>query len=96
MGKVVRKRDLFGRWGGEEFVGIFQIQHNNDTYAIATKIINIIRQIDILHAGEHLHITVSMGITTIHENDTPESVVERADQLMYIVKRSGKNSFIIE
>ncbi|MGN1392355.1 MAG: GGDEF domain-containing protein, partial [Sharpea porci] len=67
-----------------------------DTYAIATKIINIIRQIDILHAGEHLHITVSMGITTIHENDTPESVVERADQLMYIVKRSGKNSFIIE
>jgi diguanylate cyclase (GGDEF)-like protein len=40
---------------------------------------------------EDLKFTVSIGATIINESDTPESIITRADQLMYISKKNGKN-----
>ena len=36
-------------------------------------------------------ITISIGITQIHESDTEDSLYRRVDKLLYVSKRTGKN-----
>ena len=89
--KSVRKYDQFGRWGGEEFVGIFAIRNDYEAVLIGEKIRALIANIDISAAGKKLAITASVGITVGKQEDTVESVLKRADELMYQSKHNGKN-----
>lgn len=38
-----------------------------------------------------LGVTVSIGATTLRSDDTPKSVIKRADELLYCSKREGRN-----
>jgi len=42
-------------------------------------------------SGESLSVTISVGGTLLLPGDTPESIVHRADELMYQSKQSGRN-----
>jgi PleD family two-component response regulator len=42
-------------------------------------------------SGESLSVTISAGGTLLLPGDTPESIVHRADELMYQSKQSGRN-----
>jgi diguanylate cyclase (GGDEF)-like protein len=42
-------------------------------------------------AGGTLTVTVSAGATMIQTGDTTESIVQRADALMYQSKKAGRN-----
>ena len=88
--KNTRKSDMFGRWGGEEFLGIYSIKAMYDAPITAEKVRMLVANTQI-DAGEPLSVTVSVGITTVREDDTIESMVERADHLMYKSKTMGKN-----
>ncbi|MGN1389583.1 MAG: diguanylate cyclase domain-containing protein [Bulleidia sp.] len=88
---VTRRNDIFGRWGGEEFMGIYEIQDPGFIPAIGQKCLEAVRNMDVVFEGQHLHVTASIGITCIRETDTPETVTERADTLMYHSKTSGKD-----
>ena len=90
---INRKNDVFGRWGGEEFLGIYPIQDPSNIRTIAEKCLNAIRSMDVEFEGLHLSVTASIGITCIRENDTPESVTQRADALMYKSKQNGKDRY---
>ena len=89
---TVRKSDLFGRWGGEEFVGIFEVRNGEEALLVAEKVRILIKssQID---PGEcrPFYVTASVGVTLAKFNDTVESIVNRADALMYESKQKGKN-----
>ena len=87
----VRKTDLFGRWGGEEFIGIYEIQEDNDALIIAEKIRVLIANSQIAYNKESLSVTASIGVTAAKTDDTMDSIVKRADSLMYKSKQSGKN-----
>jgi diguanylate cyclase (GGDEF)-like protein/PAS domain S-box-containing protein len=90
--KTLRKTDLFGRWGGEEFVGIYSIKQSYDAPIIAEKIRVLVENTQITaNDGRPLNATVSVGITIARSDDTKESIVDRADQLMYESKHRGKN-----
>jgi len=87
----VRKSDLFGRWGGEEFIGIFKIKSDFEAVILAEKVRMLIENSKVAHEGGELSVTASIGVTVAKASDTPESVVKRADELMYKSKQSGKN-----
>ena len=91
----VRKSDVFCRWGGEEFVGIFQIDTIDGLVNLGNKILKSIREARLEHNGEMLGITASIGITSAQISDTAESAISRADELMYESKTSGKNKYTI-
>jgi len=86
-----RSIDLIGRWGGEEFLGIYLISNLSDAPTIAEKFRRFIKSTVVDHAGKLLNVTVSVGITIAQPGDTIESIVERADALMYQSKNSGKD-----
>lgn len=96
MKQSSRKTDTIGRWGGEEFLGIFLIKDKKDTMVIANRLQKTVNQAFILYDSEKLHITMSIGITAVQEEDTMPSIISRADHYMYRAKNMGRNTIITD
>lgn len=86
-----RDSDSIGRWGGEEFLGIFTIGNEGEAYTLGEKIRLIVMRSEILDGEERLNVTASIGMAVGNPEDCMESVIKRADQMMYLSKRRGKN-----
>lgn len=89
--KSIRSTDIVGRWGGEEFVGIYTITKDYVAPIIGEKFRQLVGNTEVVHNEGALSISVSVGITVVRQGDTSQSIVDRADQLMYESKNNGKN-----
>lgn len=87
----VRRNDLVGRWGGEEFVGIYSISVPSEVQIIAERFRALVENTEASRNGMTIHATVSVGVTIACCEDTIQTLIERADRLMYESKNSGKN-----
>ncbi len=92
----IRRNDLVGRWGGEEFLGVYSISRPDELQTIAERFRFLVENTEVVSQEETIHTTVSVGITAIGPEDTIQSLVERADHLMYESKRAGKNRVTIQ
>ena len=92
----LRATDTIGRWGGEEFVAILYDVYDENTLHTAAEKIRTLIQTSRLDIGNHnLTVTASIGATRLYSNDTPESLIRRADGLMYQSKQAGGNRVTI-
>lgn len=87
----VRKSDFIGRWGGEEFLGVFAIDNLEVAEKKAEEIRVLIKNTEVPLSDRILHVTASIGITLTKPEDTVETLIDRADQLMYESKKNGKD-----
>jgi two-component system cell cycle response regulator len=92
--KAVRGIDLACRMGGEEFV----IAMPDTDAALALLVGERLRQkiaverFRIPEGDESIEVTVSIGISSLNSaEDTPESLLKRADEALYEAKRAGRN-----
>jgi len=84
----VRKIDMLGRWGGEEFLIIDSESHDEKVIVFAEKIRNVIEK----HAFDKVgKITCSFGVAHYRESDTDSSILIRADEALYAAKEAGRN-----
>ncbi|MEO5351018.1 MAG: sensor domain-containing diguanylate cyclase [Magnetococcus sp. YQC-3] len=88
---VGRPFDTYGRWGGEEFIGIIKNVDTASLLRIGERCRIQIANAFLQEAGEILRVTISMGATMVTHDDTVESLLERADQLLYRSKSDGRN-----
>jgi diguanylate cyclase (GGDEF)-like protein/PAS domain S-box-containing protein len=90
---ALRATDTLGRWGGEEFIAILHdVRDENAVRLVAEKIRALVEQSHLDMDDEHsLSITVSIGGTLILPEDSFDSFIGRADQLMYRSKQAGRN-----
>jgi diguanylate cyclase (GGDEF)-like protein len=89
---AVREEDLVVRLGGDEFVVVSDGLGCRTLAEMAERIrVSIARPIDI--RGVPVSITVSIGVASARAGDTADSVIDRADALMYQVKTAGKDGF---
>jgi diguanylate cyclase (GGDEF)-like protein/PAS domain S-box-containing protein len=86
-----RPFDLFGRWGGEEFVGIIRNMNKKDLEVLGNRLRILVGKSHIIHDNENINVTLSVGATLVKDDDTIESLIKRADSLMYKSKQAGKN-----
>ena len=91
----LRKTDVIGRYGGEEFgVVMFNVDAAN-----ASRIMNSIREDfeSLPHetAGDEFHCTFSCGIASFPAFDGPGPISEAADRALYEAKESGRNRVIV-
>lgn len=97
---VIRSSDTACRVGGDEFIVIQgDISKKLDISTLCARIIQIINQ-PVNIEKQQISIGVSIGVS-VYSGDTDaqvdlKSMKSRADQLMYQVKRSGKNNFKID
>ncbi len=86
-----RSFDTLGRWGGEEFVAIVVGVDEKDLLATAERYRQVIMHSALDTGTETIGMTVSIGATLAVSGDTPQSLVKRADELMYQSKLAGRN-----
>jgi len=86
-----RPFDTFGRWGGEEFIAILRNIEAGDLEKLAERYRRAVEAAYIVHDDEQLHVTISVGATIVGAEDTPESLVTRADRMLYVSKDGGRN-----
>ncbi len=89
----IRENDVFARWGGEEFAIIMPFTAREDAGVTAAR---IKREFAGMKVGGVEGFTCSFGIAQYRKGDSPVSVQERADMLMYAAKRKGKDRIEIE
>jgi diguanylate cyclase (GGDEF)-like protein/PAS domain S-box-containing protein len=87
----VRPGDMISRWAGEEFVGGFASVGSKGLQVVAEKLTLLVRGSEIPLSDRSLSVTISIGATVANLTDSVESLVERADMLMYRSKSEGRD-----
>lgn len=87
----LRPTDVFGRYGGEEFVVLLTGATVAQAMQVATRLCRRVHRLEIpVDEGEQ-RLTISIGIAMRVDGDTVASLVDRADQAMYKAKLGGRN-----
>jgi diguanylate cyclase (GGDEF)-like protein len=88
----LRRDDLAGRMGGEEFGLILPEVDTAGAMIAAEKVRRIVEAHRFEFDGTRIPVTVSMGVTArLVEEIDPLEVIKRADELLYAAKRGGRN-----
>jgi len=93
---LIRKDDVIGRWGGEEFVGIFPGVNEEQLIEILNRIRMLIEKSGLRHGDKTLQVTISIGGTIYQPKDSAETIIKRADTLLYKSKDNGRNQVTVK
>ncbi|RMS18283.1 PAS:GGDEF protein, partial [Pseudomonas coronafaciens pv. garcae] len=92
---ALRRGDLFGRIGGEEFAAVFPGCAPDMAMQIAERLQREIQRQNFQSGGVTFSITASQGLTNLGpEDQSLEALYGRADAAMYQAKRQGKNQIV--
>lgn len=89
-GQTIRQSDVLYRFGGEEFMILLGQTDTHGARLLADRIRENIAALDMIN-GAKAQVTVSLGVTTLSEHDSSESLFERADKALYQAKNAGRN-----
>ena len=88
---VVRDEDVVGRWGGEEFLVLVSGVTLENATSLAERIRKYVSATEFPDVGT---VTISLGVTTARDEDTPESLFARVDHALYEAKDAGRNCVV--
>lgn len=89
----IRKSDVFGRWGGEEFLLICP---ETDVAGAAELAEKIRAQLAALPFAEGFTQTVSSGVAQLLQGQSLEDLLSLADRLLYLAKTKGRDRVIAD
>ena len=90
---MIRKQDLVGRWGGEEF--LFIVPGPCDAKALAERLRSKIANARYGHGKASFGITISIGVASAKQSDQLDQILKKADQALYKAKLT-KNTVSLE
>lgn len=89
--KNISDGDMLMRWGGDEFIGIFNGLSQEKAVPFAQNLLKIVSELKIGTGRENIKPSISMGISYFKGGDISFiDVVNRADQAMYKSKAGGR------
>ena len=87
----LRKTDFVARYGGEEFAIIMPSTSLEDAEPLLNSVRQKIEKCPFHFKETQVQITMSFGLSSFEELDTPDKVFERSDKALYRAKESGRN-----
>lgn len=91
----LRETDIASRYGGEEFTVLLRKGNKAEAMKVAERIRKKIEGYDFVYNDQHLHVTVSGGISVFDKEtnpvDLPNVFVNQADSGLYMSKNNGRN-----
>lgn len=93
---TLRTYDFVSRWGGEEFVVLAINVGQEKLLKVAEKLRAFMEKSTFPLGSAHRQVTVSIGAALVRPEDTVETLVRRADGLMYQCKKAGGNCVRLE
>lgn len=96
--KNLRPYDIFGRYGGEEFIIILKSSNIEENTSIMERILDIVKNTTFSFNDIEVSFTFSGGISNCNEVEKEEIMIDNlvslADGRMYCAKRTGRNKII--
>jgi len=92
--QVLRPQDTVARYGGEEFVIVMPDTALDQGVDAMTRLQRELTKRFFLEGNERLLITFSAGVAQMAADEQGAEAIKRADQGMYLAKRSGKNRVV--
>jgi diguanylate cyclase len=96
--QFVRSEDTVARYGGEEFALILPSASLKNAVKKGKQICQTVATTRYAVEGnsgqDALGITVSVGVAAFKKGDTAKSIIARADEALYLAKRTGKNRVV--
>lgn len=82
------------RWGGEEFLLIFDKVEYDDALKVLDSIEDTIRSTSIEYNDLSVNVSMSFGITHGDINEKSDNIIKHADELLYYAKEHGRNQIV--
>lgn len=90
--ETLRGSDIFGRWGGEEFIVLLPATPLSQAVEAGERLRLAIADLDFTgEGGRPFGITVSVGVAQLAPGETAETLTQRADKALYAAKTAGRN-----
>ncbi|MDR1164687.1 MAG: GGDEF domain-containing protein [Deltaproteobacteria bacterium] len=99
VGSTLRCDDFVFRYGGDEFVIILPGATLHDSLSVAEKIRRNVGAVEFQLTRQNektIRVTISVGVAAARPEDTPTSLLARADQALYASKENGRNRVTAE
>lgn len=91
----LREVDVASRYGGEEFTVLLNEAGREEAMIVAERIRSRIENYDFEYEGQHLHVTISGGVSVYDKEknpiSSPKNLVNQADMGLYMSKGNGRN-----
>lgn len=94
VSEILRKEDVFGRWGGEEFVVITRVEAS-EIESLLKRLMTAVSSVIYDGGHETFSVTMSIGVTEARDNETFTEIFNRADEAMYQAKLAGRATWRI-
>jgi diguanylate cyclase (GGDEF)-like protein len=93
VGEHIRPSDLFGRYGGEEFMLILPESTPAEAVDVAERLRSVVAQSDLaIPTGQSVSVTISIGVAGGRGHELQvDALVDQADAAMYAAKGLGRN-----
>jgi diguanylate cyclase (GGDEF)-like protein len=88
----IRRPDLFGRIGGEEFILICPSTPRAGAVIVAERIRQCVSKLTTVLSDTQVSVTISCGVAERNaDNERPDDLIRAADELLYRAKEAGRN-----
>jgi diguanylate cyclase (GGDEF)-like protein/PAS domain S-box-containing protein len=91
---ALRKTDVFGRFGGEEFVVLFVETGLVEAQRVAERLLTKVAEPVSSQDGVVVPVTISAGVVERRSGETLDSILKIADEALYQAKREGRNRVV--
>ncbi|MHB8772323.1 MAG: diguanylate cyclase [Syntrophales bacterium] len=91
----LRRTDLAGRFGGEEFCLLLPGTNQHNAQILAERLRQRMSDTAIATDGQSVSVTVSIGVTVLSKTDaSPDDALGRADAALYAAKNQGRDRVV--
>lgn len=88
----IRKTDIAGRYGGEEYVILLPHTPVDSAKVLAERIRKKVEAKPVYYDGQIISYTISLGVAAFHQTqENPTQWIDQADQALYQSKQGGRN-----
>ncbi|WP_418185748.1 diguanylate cyclase [Aliarcobacter vitoriensis] len=96
LDKSIRDHDLVGRYGGEEFIAVVHFNLDRELLMFLKRIKTIVTENSFIYQDKKIKLTFSAGVAVRNKYPTYENTVQKADNLLYRAKQSGRNKILLD
>ena len=89
---VIRKQDVFVRYGGEEFIILLHKKDTQQCQEIAERILKMVENLNVKVSEHRIKVTISIGVNPYPERfSSVDLAIKIADKQLYFAKANGRN-----
>ncbi len=93
---TLRKSDILGRYGGDEFIAFLPETDRKKAFRVAERLRRAVDSASIPSSGSTIRVTISIGIAHFKDIDalSIDRVIKQADDSLYSAKNRGRNQVV--